>query len=269
MDESGQAGIKKIASPTSSGASPYMTLGAAMVETDKLNRYRNYLEKVAGELKKDTLHCSQLNHFQKIHYAKRVASIPPLFCFGVISLKSTLRWYKEDIKNDSGSYYNKCAQLLLERVGEFMQENDILPHKLDVIFESGNFNYSSLRNLIKICQDTPKGVTSFQLKQIKLLRHINADNIYDKPKEEEPLLQLGDLIAHALYKCVQKSDHNMNITEPRYLRELKNKFYFDKTTSKIIGKGIKPVHKLKQLKLDQDILEFMETLANDESQSLS
>ena len=50
------------------------------------------------------------------------------------------------------------------------------------------------------------------------------------------------------------------ITEPRYLKELKDKFYYNPETLKIIGAGIKPVHNLGQLKLDRDIQEMFNSL---------
>ena len=229
-----------------------MTLGAALIETEMLDRYRKYLQKVSNEIGKKSLHCRKLKHFQKVHYAKRVAQTP-VRCFGVISLKSTLGWYKEEIDQSSNSYYNKCAQYLLERVGEYMEHNDIHSHKLDVIFETGNFDYEKLQRLIRKCQDKPTGATSNQTQQIKLLRRIDADNIQNKPKEDEPLLQLADLVAHSLYKCVNKSKQHLNVLEPRYLIELRNRYHYDVTTKAIIGKGIKPVHRLSQLKLDTEI----------------
>ena len=205
IDESGEAGISKIRSSKSGGASPYMTLGGVLLETDQLEKYRSYVETIRQHVGKKSLHCNQLRHFQKVYFAKRVAEIPPLHCFGVISRKETLGWYKNTIDDDSSAYYNKCAQFLLERVGHFMKANEILPHKLEIIFERGNFNYRKLKNLIKTCQDTPIGRTKQQINEIKLLRQIDAENIRDTPKDEEPLLQLADLVAHALYRCVDKT----------------------------------------------------------------
>ena len=92
-----------------------------------------------------------------------------------------------------------------------------------------------------------------QLEQIKLLRNINADGIIDMPKGAETLLQLADLVAHALYKCVDKTYGGLLITEPRYLIEIKDKFYYNPKSLKILGAGIKPVHRIGQLKLDNDI----------------
>lgn len=255
IDESGEAGITKVRKRNETGASPYMTLGGVLIETDKLEKCRDFLEKIRLAVGKKTLHCNRLNHFQKIFFAKQIARLQTVHCFGVISKKDTLGWYRDTINTDSSAYYNKCAQLLLERVGGFMSENDILPHKLDIVFESGNFEYEKLRRLIKKCQDTPRGVTNKQIEQVKLLRNIDAENIIDVSKSEEPVLQIADLVAHALFKCVDKSDRDMKITEPRYLLELKQKFYYDSSTLKIFGTGIKAVHRIDQLGLDADIEE--------------
>lgn len=233
-----------------------MTLGATLIETDKLNVFREYLAKICTKFNKETLHCKNLNHFQKVYLAKKIAKAP-ITIFGAISLKSTLGWYENEIQRNSKKYYNKCAQYLLECLGDWMQSNRYERHQLDIVFEEGNFEYEKLRNLIRKCQDTPKATSKLQMDRIKLLRFISADKISAVPKPEEPLLQMPDLVAHALYKCVDKPNSCYRLTEPRYFLEIRERFFHDPHTGNVIGKGLKAIHSINHLKLDEDIAELL------------
>ena len=122
------------------------------------------------------------------------------------------------------------------------------------IRDRGNFDYKKLRNFIRRCQENPIR------ERIKLLNYIDPDNIQEKPKADEPLLQMADLVAHSLYKCVDKSNASFHLTEPRYLLEIKGCLFRDKQTQKVIGKGVKPIYSLKDLKLDEDILSALNSL---------
>jgi hypothetical protein len=167
--------------------------------------------------------------------------------FGVISRKSTLGSYRAEISANSSMYYNKCAQYLLERVGWFMEARGIQSDKLDIVFEEANVDYEMMRNLLRKCQNNPKHPHT------KMLQYIHIGNINTKKKNEEPLLKLGDLVAHALYKCVDKNDKNFGVLEPRYLNELAPHFFGDPTTNNVVGAGLYCVHSTKDLKLDTEV----------------
>jgi len=259
VDESGDAGIGKIRNKGQGGASPYMTLGGVLIEESRAEFARDQMRKICLEIKKSTLHCKDLRHFQKLHFAKTVSSLP-VVVFGLISFKQTLGGYKEVIQGNSTKFYNTCARYLLERLGEFMVENELGRHQVEIIFEEGNFAYDKLRNYIGKCQDRPLGKTPEQLANVKLLRNISSRAITAVPKAEELLLQIPDLVAHSIYKCVDKSNASFQITETRYLREISNLFFADKQNGTIVGKGLKPVHRLKDLGLDSDTLSFFNSL---------
>ncbi|SNS65215.1 Protein of unknown function [Sphingomonas laterariae] len=174
--------------------------------------------------------------------------------FGVISKKDTLGNYKAEISDNSSKYYNKCAQYLLERVGWFMQVRKIPPENLDIIFEKANVDYDKMKNLLRKCQSSP------QHSSTKWLQHIDIDKIAVKEKGEEPLLQLADLVAHALYKCVDKSTANFSITEPRYLRELAPHFFGHPETQAVVGAGLYCVHSTRDLKVDTDVSEILNSM---------
>ena len=250
VDESGEAGINKIRTEESGGASPYMTLGAALVPNSRATHISEELAAIAVEMAKPSLHCSQLKHAQLVYYARSVSRMQVLL-FGVISRKSTLGWYGEVIEGNSARYYNKCAQYLLEKVGRFMSANDIDASRLSVCFEEGNFDYPALRGLISKCRSNPENP------ETKFLSRVEPMSISAVPKGDQPLLQLGDLVAHALYKCVDKTPRNYNIPEPRYLKELTDCFFSDSRTGRIEGFGIKSVHRLSELQLDPDVCDFI------------
>ena len=91
----------------------------------------------------------------------------------------------------------------------------------------------------------------------KHLKYIDEDSIISKKKEEEPLLEIADFIAHSLQRCCDHYDAEFNITEDRYLRELKNKFYYWES-GRILFAGIKPVHDLAKLQLLPEISHFLD-----------
>ena len=259
VDESGDAGIERVRNEGQGGASPYMTLGGALIALEDAERIRDQMRKLCLEIKKSTLHCKDLKHFQKLHFAKTVSTLP-VVTFGLISFKETLGGYKEAIQGNSAKFYNTCARYLLERLGDFMATNGLGSHQVDIIFEEGNFAYEKLRNYIGMCQDRPMGRTPQQLANVKLLRNISSRCITATPKSEELLLQIPDLVAHAIYKCVDKSNASFHITETRYLNEISNLFYSNQENGRIVGKGIKPVHRLRNLGLDEDTLSFFREL---------
>lgn len=248
IDESGDAGIKKIRTGNAGGASPYMTMGGVLIP-DSLSQG---LEKNLDELKasislRTDLHCKSLTHEQKVRFSQFLGQ-QNVTCFGVISLKSTLGSYN----NNSGYYYNKCAQYLLERLGIYLEtQNNISPNEVKIIFEHGNYEYQKLKGLIATCQRNPIHPNTAYLK------NIDVNLISSEVKDEKPLLQLADLVAHALYKTVDGGTRN--VTEQRYLKEIKSSFYSQ--DGKIIGKGLYPVHSIYELKLEPEIMNFYTEMA--------
>lgn len=253
VDESGEAGIEKVRSESEKGASPYMVLGAVLLPWDCRDAANERLDYVSKNLGKEFLHCSQLSHSQKVFYSRTVSGLE-ISLFGVISFKDTLGSYKDDIQSDSKKYYNKCAQYLFERLGQFMKDRDLKPEQVDICMEEGNFDYQMLRNFISACQQTPVG------RRENLLNWIDTQKIRAQPKKDELLLQLADLTAHSLYQCVHRSNTNFGIPEPRYFCELKHLFPHNPSDGKVVGYGVKPVHDLRSLKLDDDVRQMFENL---------
>lgn len=254
VDESGEAGIGKVHTDKIAGASPYMTLGAVLIPETRYVDIERAVDRISAQLDKKFLHCNKLKHQQKALYAREMAK-QKILCFGIISQKSTLGSYGAEIDGSSARYYNKCAQYLLEKVGKFMKLNNIPADDLSIVFEEGNFNYSGLRALISACRRNPMQPDT------KYLNNINPFSISTKCKNGEPLLQPADLVAHALFKCVDKTRTNFQIPEPRYLRELKGAFFHDTKTGLIDNYGIKAVHHLSELSLDDDIHSFLTKLS--------
>lgn len=253
IDESGEAGISKVRSESASGASPYMTLGAALINNRSRKAFEESLKNICADMGKISLHCSQLKHYQILHFIRRI-TLRRMRLFGVISKKDTLGDYKSSISENSDLYYNKCAQYLLERVGWFMESRGIARENLDIVFEEANVDYDKMRNLIRACQSSPKHPFT------KKLKYISVGNIEVKKKSDEPLLQIGDLVAHALYKCVDKQDKNFGILEPRYFRELGPHFFGHPETQAVVGAGLYCVHSIRDLKLASDVEEVFKSV---------
>lgn len=253
IDESGEAGIEKVRSDLSGGASPYMTLGAALISNRARNSLEGDLERIASVIGKKSLHCSQLNHFQILYFIREISK-RQMRLFGVISHKETLGGYKAEIADDSTKYYNKCAQYLLERVGWFMEARKIPRENLDIVFEKANVDYDKMRNLLRACQSNPKHPVTMKL------RNIDINNIKVMKKNEEPILQLADLVAHCLYKCVDRPIRYFGITEPRYLKELAPRFFGHPESHAVLGAGLYCVHSTGSLKLDPEVEEVIEKM---------
>ena len=246
VDESGEAGIKKVRVNGAPGASPYMTLGAALIADRHRADFEATLHAIREEIRKKHLHCSELNHYQILHYCRRLMSLE-MTLFGVISRKDTLGQYKERIDGDSHKYFNKCVQYLLERVGWYMEAYSIPKSEVAIVFEKANRDYGRMENFLWQVQSTPLQPMA------KKLSHLDVSSIEARDKGEESLLKVADLVAHALFRCVDKRASNMNICEPRYLRELGPKFFGNPTTCKVTGAGLYCVHQPSHLKLDQDV----------------
>ena len=245
IDESGEAGISKVRSETSSGSSPYFVLAAAvMPNAVKLNA-KSVLDKTAERIPRKWRHATELTHSQTVFWARSASQVNLRF-FAVISNKSTLGEYSARIDRDPDKFYNKCAVYLLERVGKYLISKGITEEPPEIHFENRNHDYDAMRRYIGKIKDNPIHVDA------KYLRVINPFAISSPTKEEEPLLKYADLASYAVYQCTNRSSTNFGIPEPRYLREIEKRFGVD-AEGKVLGAGIKCIHSLADLKLDRDI----------------
>ena len=250
VDESGQSGIKKIRNPSQGGASRYMTLGGVLVPNSRIPELRIDLQEIATEFSKLDLHCAKLNHNQTCRFAKHMSE-KQILLFGVISMKETLRGYTEEIKGSDKRYYNKCAQYILERLALFIDSKGLCGSDVDICFEEGNFDYSALRSLVHKCRQNPIHPNT------KLLKHIKPEAIVSKTKGDEPVLQIADLVAHALFRCVDDGPSTYGIKETRYLDEMRRRFFSEEVSGRVIGFGIYPVHKIPDIRADPEVETFL------------
>ena len=103
VDESWDSATSKIRTVNSSGASPYMVLGAALVQADDASDILESLSKIQEKISKDRLHCNELNHYQKRFFARGIADCETKL-FAVISHKQTLGTYQAQIGADTWRY---------------------------------------------------------------------------------------------------------------------------------------------------------------------
>lgn len=173
--------------------------------------------------------------------------------FAVISKKSTLGEYADEIDWNSHKFYNKCVCYLLEKVGKYVSALGAVDDDIEVIFEGRNHDYDALIRYVGKIRDNPIHP------EAKYLQVFNPFAFVQREKLEERLLKYADLASHAVYQCVNKTDANFKIPEPRYLSELISRFGADEE-GKIIGNGIKCIHTLRDLELDSDILKMWSSM---------
>lgn len=254
VDESGHAGINKIRSSTHGGASPFMTLGGALIRERSRGEIEADLIRIAQKAGINHIHCKDIkNHFKIVYCAREISKLD-VRLFGLISRKDTLGSYREKIEHSHSKYYNKCVQYLLEKLALFLQNNNIDGSLVNIVFEDFNNDFEKLKNLIRACQRKP------HYEQTKLLQHLDIDRMSVKSKCDEPLLQIADVAAHALFKCVDKEPKQCEITEPRYFKELSSAFAANPKTKRIANYGLHCVHNISALRLEPEISAMFYTI---------
>lgn len=250
VDESGDAGIKKVRGEGEQvGASPIMTMGGVLIPNDQRDTLRAELKELREEItKREYFHCQNMSHEEKIRLAQFLCK-KDLQIIGVISAKITLRGYKAEIKENKDMYYNKCCQYLLERAGMIISRLKESPENTDIVLEEGSYDYAKLRGPIIRCQQSPIHQNT------RFLKHISVSKIRSQAKRSDPLLELADLVAHALYRCVWGG--KLNVTENRYLEEIRDKFFKDDDTGRALGRGLYVVHKPEDLKIAPQITNYL------------
>lgn len=253
IDESGDAGITKIRTATTGGSSQFMTLGAALVPNSLQEKVRLDLQIIASLFQRQSLHCNRLNHNQIVRYAQDV-SLHKLLLFSVASFKPTLGDYSKGIDHNHQRYYHKCLQYLFERVGFAALELGIAADDISIVIEEGVAEIAPLKKFISMCILNPID------RRARNLSGIDPYLIATKPKLEEPLLQLPDLVSHAVYRCLEQNESNFRVLETRYLYELRKRFFHNSKNDKIFEYGLKAIHGLKAMKLPEDVRKFLVNL---------
>lgn len=252
IDESGDAGIEKVRSDGQLGASPYFVMAAAVMPRATKIHAAKVLSAVTSDIQRRWKHATDLNHSQTVFFCRKSVAINLRF-FAIVSKKATLGDYASDISWDPDKFYNKCAQYLLECVGEYLHGKRMFEDDPDVVFESRNHDFDKLRRYIGKIKDNPIHARA------RFLQCFNPFGFVERAKDEEPLLKFSDLAAHSVYQCVNKIRSNHYIPEPRYIQELQSRFGADEK-GRVLGVGLKCIHSPDQLGLDDDILKAWERL---------
>lgn len=252
IDESGDLGIKTVRSDGKPGASPYFVMAAAVMPHAATIHARSLLKEVEDTIPKKWGHATDLNHSQTVFFARRASTINARY-FAVISRKATLGTYASEIEWDPHKFYNKCAHYLLECVGKYLSISGFDSEEPHVIFEDRNHDFDTLIRYIGKIKDNP------QHQNALYLRNINPFSFVTRGKNEEALLKFADLASHATYQCVNKTSNNFHIPEPRYLTEISKRFGCS-TEGRVLGTGIKCIHDLDSLEVDDDIKRLLLSL---------
>jgi hypothetical protein len=246
IDESGEAGIKKVRTGTSGGASPYFVLGAAVFQPASGIQARKALEELKRSIgKKEWKHATELDHAAKVYFARLCSRLKGRY-FAVISNKVTLQEYADSIDWDPHKFYNKCIKYLLELICRYLSFHGASENDISVILEERNHDYEMLRNYLGTVRSNPIYPES------RSLSLLNVFGISTRAKGEEALLEFADFTAHAVYQLSNKSQSNYGIPEPRYFMEMSRRFAAGER-GEILGFGMKCIHSLEQLQLDDDV----------------
>ncbi len=246
IDESGDAGIRRVRAESQPGASPYFVLGASVFQAESEILAKEKLAKFRDDIgKRSWQHATDLGHYEKVYFARCLKNLPVRF-FSVISNKATLGDYKSTINSDSQKFYNKCAVYLLERICDYLGRQGVSEDEIKVIFEERNHDYDRMIRYVAKVRERPI------YSQSKSLSILNPSFITTRRKEEVDLLDIADFVSHAVYQCSNKSKSNYGIPEPRYFTEIVSRFASD-ARGNVLGVGLKCIHSLEQLELDSDI----------------
>lgn len=245
IDESGDTGIKTIRDDGSPGSTPFFVLAAVVMPSATTIHARKLLCDLEHAIGKSWRHATDLNHSQTTFFARSSSNLN-MRCFAVISRKETLAEYGSKIDWDAHRFYNRCVHYLLECIGAYFGAKGISSPDPDVIFEGRNHNFDALRRYIGKIKDTPHHTRA------QNLRCFNPFGFVERAKNEEFLLKFADLTAYSVFRCVNKTPKNFDIPEPRYLTELQRVFGADQA-GKVLGHGIKCIHSIEDMKLDDDI----------------
>lgn len=252
IDESGDLGIKTVRGDGKPGASPYFVMAAAVMPQATAIQARKLLLEVEQRIPRSWGHATDLNHFQTVFFARSAARLNIRY-FAVISRKATLGEYANEIDWNPHKFYNKCAHYLLECVGKYLAISGFDDAEPDVVFEDRNHNFDTLIRYIGKIKDTPLHENA------AYLRKFNPFGFVTREKKEESLLKFADLASYSVYQCVNKIEANFKIPEPRYLLEISQRFGCD-IKGLVLGTGIKCIHELDSLLLDEDINRMFRSL---------
>ncbi|MBW4982962.1 DUF3800 domain-containing protein [Mameliella sp. CS4] len=250
VDESGETGVYKVRNENTPGASPYFVMGAAVLQpASSIVARKRLLDFKSTIAKSKWKHATDLAHNEKVLLARTLGKLPVRY-FAVISNKATLKEYKDQIGADPHKFYNKCLKYLLERILEYLSTKGLNEDDLSVILERRNHDYDAMIRYFETVKHNP------MYRQSKVFSNFNPFCITTRQKGEEDLLEIADFVSHAVYQLANKTQANFAIPEPRYFCEMSSRFAGDEKCN-ILGTGIKCIHSLAQLDLDDDVAKLL------------
>ncbi|WFE75172.1 hypothetical protein [Roseinatronobacter sp. S2] len=203
-------------------------------------------------------HSKNLSHYERIFLARTIAKLP-VGMVGVISNKLSLLEYLPQASSTPTHYYNKVSQYLLERVSNALSVCGISRESVSIRLEARDQQYSSLISFVKRIQTTPLDHRAASL------RGLNPFSIIAVKKKDDRCFILADCASNALFSMVCRDEKRFCLPEPRYLQELAPIILSNKQ-GEIMPFGIKPIHKLEDLGLPEDVKLHLKALRNPQRQ---
>lgn len=193
-------------------------MGGCLIEDDALGATRAKLNEIRNSFRKNkNIHASEISHVQKVHLIRELKSLSLPF-FGVISDKRTLRGFREKSGGNPQDYYNRTALYLLSKLGVHLARKGIPGRNVRIIFEERSHDYKRFTNYLCKVSRNPTG------DGVQGIASIHPYNLSTAKKDDEHLLAVPDIIAHALFAAFDRNRNNFKITEVRYMQEMMEAF---------------------------------------------
>jgi len=260
IDESGNSAYTKLSNGKGYGAEDFLNLSAVLIEKKEVKKIKEQLVYIKSVLGTQKLHFADLHkHYEKLFYLKTISENINFTAFATISNKKTLRDENGKLAYDPKnipSYYHKNLIFLFEKLSKYVYYNKINPNKILFIIEnSKSLSLEEFKHYInKVRRDKQK-----EERWKYYLNNIKEENIYAIEKEDEILLTLADAVASSIYHvtCGKYFD-GQQIIEPRYMYMLLRHFY--KKDNSIFNAGLKFVHKIENVGLSDEALNFFQKI---------
>lgn len=213
IDEAGDPGLTKVRPIDPSGASEWMTVGAALIEASDEAHTIEWIKAIRRNVRETqgaALHFRNLSDAKKEIVAKYIAdiSIEHIAGFVVVSHKPNMKGWQniraERFSGDRGWFYNWCIRLVLERVTSEVYNASIYKYREPrfmkiILSQRGGTKYGWMRQYIeRLLRQAEEGTTYLE-KRVINRKVIHPDLIEVLPHYQSSGCQLADVITSSFH----------------------------------------------------------------------
>lgn len=259
IDEAGDEGIDRVRPIDPDGAPEYFVMCGVLVSGTRLqeaNAQLLLIKNKIGMSPNDVLHFRDLRSDHKIA-ALEIIAASRMRLFAIVSNKRNMRKYRNarcegtyyEIVNGRRRpkrynwFYNHTFRYLMERVSseciQYTAPNDSKPKKINVIFSlRQSHSYSQTRAYMHKLKLERRDKNYFNNKKQIEWPVVDPSLIDGKRAREEPLLQIADCVASAVYGAIDE-DWLKHIN-PEYIEIISPRFACQASSPKGYGFSLLP-----------------------------